>query len=67
MSFQKVTECCENGRNPLENYPESPIVQGIMEISSRLIGLVNNGWPQWKYPSFHSIIKTQRKGENQIL
>uniref|UniRef100_K1QQF0 Cytosolic Fe-S cluster assembly factor NBP35 n=1 Tax=Magallana gigas TaxID=29159 RepID=K1QQF0_MAGGI len=35
----KVTECCENGRNPLENYPESPTVQGIMEISSRLIGL----------------------------
>lgn len=43
MSFQKVTECCENDRNPLENYPESPTVQGIMEISSRLIGLVNNG------------------------
>lgn len=38
-----VTECCENGRNPLENYPESPTVQGIMEISSRLISLVSHG------------------------
>ncbi|XP_048731909.1 uncharacterized protein LOC125648911 [Ostrea edulis] len=37
-----ITECCENGRNPLDSYPESPVVQSAMEISKTLINIVND-------------------------
>nr|XP_022330819.1 cytosolic Fe-S cluster assembly factor NBP35-like isoform X1 [Crassostrea virginica] len=36
-----ITECCESGRDPMENYPESPTVQSMMGISNHLISLIN--------------------------